>query len=533
MFNSNPLQADCQPSRFGPFPSFSYSLNNGTADAGSKCSKWSPSSGPGYQSADFTILGSVRSGYASRQKRILLESLLTARYLGVRWSSGFWQFIKTYGQEAKRIFGISDSSIRKRATFFDWCYRPKTKGYVLPSMDGETYYDRNHCGEPGCLLCADRARRRIAGEWYEVKKQVVENHPEGFKGFLDLNFTLPEELEGIPLKDRKIERALLDAEQGIAREIFGLNSRSNVAMNVVVHPIGSRDLFRDRWHSDVGVIPGVVEGGRFQWVEPVKVARDKGHRPNMWRLDLGWLRERWLKDLSRIFGRPVKGIQPQVCFVPSPVNTWYWQERMKPGESPSDAFWRKVRHTLKYTLRSFSQDFENAVLRTDAEGKRFVVKGSDSKWDFWQVVSARFLVDRYRWARGHNLIRARGWAQVKNKYRDVLGLVGKDVGCLPEVLSVVRADVSLIREKHYDTDKKKVVWNRDEVYRFVSPVTGKDEACSIKDMKPWQWGKEAYLAIQTDLPVDLSIFGRPSPSQGRLFGDARSRGPPGGQEVSV
>lgn len=481
--------------------SLPYSLKYVTGDARSLPSKRPLGCGHVPRSR-FEFLDPIRTGYASTHKRAFLNSSLAFSYPGVVWSPSFWPFLKVCQTEAVKVFSIRDSMpTPARTHYFQTCYQKETKCKVYASKGGEAYYyHRCHCGEPGCFLCNDLARKRLAREWIEVRRQVVAKHPEGFKGFLDLGFTLPKDVEHLPVKDRELERKLLDAQHQFVREVFGLKVRANIAVNIAVHPIGSRDLFRDRWHSHVSVIPAVIEKGRFRWVEPVRVA--KGHTSKEWKLDLEWCRRRWSEILSEVFGRPLEAIQPQVQFIPFSASTWYWRKHLKEDQVFPDAFWGKVSHQLDYSLRSFARDFENGVLRTDTEGKRFVVKVGDQKWDSWCVVDALFFVERFKEVRSHNRVSTRGWAQCLTRYADILGIVKRDPGPPPDVVGPVDADVRMVRKKQYDPDRKAVVWVRDEIYRFHCPVTGEEKSLSIKNMRRWEWGDVSGR----DPPKSLEVF---------------------------
>ena len=259
LLKSPQSEVDLGPPGGGPRGKNPYSLNDVYGDAGSIRLNRSPSSVHVFDFGEFAFLGSVLSGWGSERKRILLNSLLRTVYPGIRWFSDFWRAVEVFNKKVKEIFGIVDLKIRPRASNFDKCYRQKAKGRVIFDKDGEVYHHRYPCNEPGCLNCSSRARKRLARKGVEYRKQVIEHYPEGFPGLLGLTFTLPKEVEAIPLEIPWIEQRLLDAQHKIAREIFGLNTRVNLGMNMAVHPVADSDLFRDRWHSDNNINTGDQE----------------------------------------------------------------------------------------------------------------------------------------------------------------------------------------------------------------------------------------------------------------------------------
>lgn len=501
-----------------------HSLNYVTGDAGFPSFPMVQKSGP-LARRRIEFFNPIRSGYDSRQKRGLLDSFLAESYPGVQWSRGFWPFLEVYQDAAIKVFGIQDSPYRKATLNFRKCYREKTKGKVYVSEASGAYYSRKHCCEPGCLLCNDLARKRLTEEWLKLRKRVVARYPEGFKGFLSLNFTLPKNVESLPFEDGDTEQKLLDAIQRFVREVFGLNTRANIAVNMAVHPVGDNDLFRDRWHCDVNIIPSLIENGQFRWVEPIKVSRDKGHRSKAWKLDLDWCRHRWGELLSEIFYKPLEPIQPQVEFVPSFRNAGYWQKRVGGEEGFQDGFWKKVRHQLGYNLRSFSRDCENSLLRTDPKGERFVLKAKQRKWEWWYIVDSLLFAERFRWIRTHNRISTRGWAQCLKKYQDVLGAPEEKGNPPSDVRYPVWADVSLVRQKRFDSELRQVVWDRDELYQFDCPLTGERKTLSIKEMEPWAWEDLPCPLTEADWESLRQPREREASLQGSLF-EGESRGPP-------
>jgi len=313
-------------------------------------------------------------------------------------------------------------------------------------------------------------------------------------------------------------RILRGLKKGLKYGLAG--QRRNISLKIAIHPIGSKDIFRDRIHYQIQIIPAVIEQRKFDWIEPVRVS--EGHTPKNWLLDLPWLRERVSALFSEIFGQPLKVNQPQVSFLPSPANTSYWRDQLKPDEKAVDVFWRKASHQAKYDLRAFCRDFENAVLRTDSKNERFVIKASEGGYEWWDIVPAGFLVDRYLWIRKQNRISTRGWAQcLEHKYADIVPIPETDPGPPPKVGDPLPAEVTMIREKKFTG--KKVVWVRDEVFRFLDPVAEKERALSVNAMRPWVWDDRPFA--DPDLVPDSVFNPDPDPFPQRSL-PGISRAPP-------
>lgn len=425
-------------------------------------------------------------------RRIVLESCLNENFPGVDWSADPWHFIEVFKDSAREVFKIRNSSFDPYRVFnFRRCYRKKTVGEVLTSVQAPhtRYRRRKRCQEPGCLDCWDTARLRLAGEKVKILKKVMEANPGG-PGILEIGPTLPENVEHLPLQDKAIEKKLLDGLHEIVRDLFGVTARSNILAYVSVHPVGDRDVFRDRWHPHIQVLPGHVTKDlgtgkrRFEWLEPRFTA--PGHKKSDWRIDLVWLRERWNRVLSSVFGDGVgTAICPEISFVSNSDDAPIY--RRKPKEK-GRIFWGRVANKIKYSMRGWGKDFEEAALRTAGGGRDFFILKAERETDkrlHWTVCPADACVERWKWVKKHNRIITWGFGQALKKYGDVLGLVDEPESAPPEVVSVL-ADVELIREKRFDRDSGRVKWIRDEIYTWVCPFTGQKFRMSKRDLVPWK-----------------------------------------------
>ena len=470
-----------------------YSLNNVTADAPPPPSHTNI---PGHKKGVSCLLNSTFASGEDYGKRDFLNSTLTRYFPDISWSDKPWSFISAYQGLAEKVFNIDSSEYSPYRRYeFETCYSKKgAKGRIHTEVGNQDkrYRERFHCGEPGCLLCGKLSRQRLALEWVEHYKQIIAKNP-GFPGFLTMDFTLPEKYEGVPLYDEEVEKSILNGIQGIVRRVFGLKSRSNIEMNFCVHPVGDSDLFRDRWHVHVIIMPAEIRKDKktgeksFDWVYPVQVAHN--HTQKDWKLDFVWLKDEYNKVLSdSLRVDSPEAIHPQVEFISYDKNARKWKGKLK-GRKFEDVFWAKVTHRIKYDMRSFAKDLENAVVRTDKENNQFIVKVKGPKKDdvvYWLLVDGLTLVQRYKWIKKHNKIRARGWGQCKKRYIDVLGLVENDPGEEPDCI-VSDANIEVIRRKAFDLKTGKVVWEREEIYHFKCPISNEEMSVNAQNMPRWKW----------------------------------------------
>ncbi len=483
-------------------PSFPYSLNNVTADATSggytgcnpcgheKALPGEHTTPPHFRKVQgpASLLERWDSDWSNDHKRSILDSALAEWFSGVKWSTSIWPFLAMYKEQALEILKIQDTEYNPYRVYqFRSCYWKDTNGFIHTNVENpeDRYRQRFRCGESACLDCRDSDRKILALEWVERWKQIVEQQP-GCPGAIEMGFTLPEEFEALPLESPDLEKKYLDGIHSIIREVFGVSSRSNLLCHLSVHPVGDRDLFRDRFHVHADILPcEIVKDKRtkektFRWLEPVHVTSK--HNSVDWQIDLDWLRKRYNQLLEELFGvTDSHAIQPQVSWVPYSEKSWRYK---KCRDRKDQVFWGIVAHKLKYAMRGFGRDIENAVLRSDQGVGLCVLKSKRGEQIHWTITPVGGVVQRFKWIRDHNKVRTRGFGQCLQKYEDVLHLEASEDE-MPETIKT-DAKVEIIRQKTWDRESKKVKWIRDEIYKWTCPITGNYLEKNKKELKPWK-----------------------------------------------
>ncbi len=428
------------------------------------------------------------------------------------WSNEYWNFIKLYqsGSIDKKLVKNTKSNIFKILDFTS-CHWKYSKGFVRPMANDLTkvYFQKKYCHEKYCPECEQKKRLRVSMERIDTLKAVVEGQKENFPGFLFLDFTLAEKIEALPLNDRKMEKKVVDAIHSIVREMFGRWKRSNIGVYFDIHPIGSSDLFRDRWHCHVLVIPAEittqeqerifkVEHGQFFWLLPSKVSREKGHLKNNWKIDLEWLQNIWTDKLQKIFKNDISSNQAEVTFIPYDEKSGYWyhtlkKERQKPvSRGFKDIFWSKMAHKIKYNSRSFSKDFMDSVLRSSMMDRELILKGEKGDFGHWQKVSISDYIDRLTIVRGRNRLLVRGFLRYLDDYEKkgfiILLRAEADEGERPDVLPWVPAKISYHKKKVKDQTNNKWVWENVRQWSWECPVTKeRREYIPEENLMKWKW----------------------------------------------
>lgn len=454
----------------------------------------------GYRQAgfqDIDIIGDFENlnGWTPAQKRDILNSQLSQYSPGEKFFSYYWDKIAIYNKMCLKSHYVENTSFDTFKEYnFSRCNNVTSKGtvYVKKSDPYEILPVKMSCGEKVCLECNNKKRKYLGYEHARDWIQIINAHEQDFRGSLHIVATLPESIEGLPLQDVEIEKKLVKGLQNIVRKIFGRKSRSNIAINCAVHPVGDNDLFRDRWHIHFDILPFEIVGDQFFWLQPDTSKTTKDHHFKSWKIDLGWLRDCWTKVIRDTTGYKGAVANPQIDFIPF-------------NPSKKDKFFKKIVHRLKYDLRSFANDLTSRIRRVSEDGETFILSakrgiyngfGDRVYYDFWLDVPFHTLIQRFLWIRSHNKVRARGAFQNKKRYRDILGLIPEEAVDLDDYNSC-SADVAIHREMVFNPDTNKIEFEHDYYFEYQCPVLGKRAIWKSK-IKTGEY-ENPYNDINSDL----------------------------------
>ncbi|MGE0085389.1 MAG: hypothetical protein AB7S75_13325 [Desulfococcaceae bacterium] len=435
------------------------------------------------------ILGSISSAFFSdffsdlSGLRDYLNSLLVKKF-GHTLSNRDSDFLILYRDYARSVFSVSDSKN------FDYCHYNKRKGkaFISKKDNGKIVYPYiPRCSEKGCLRCDSYERDKVLREWIDFIENITYYHKSDFPGIYTGVFDLPSEIESVPLYDRSVAEKLIRGIQDIYRRAFGCKydkaGVGNIGFLAFEHPCGDSDLFRDRWHLHVDVIPAVisekdwkkysVKGGLVRWLSLSDDAKRKD-RDVLGHIDPAWLLGQWVELLSEVFpGRDFSGLRksPQWGFIPNNKDVM-----------------KRVNHRLLYDGRRFSEDVRRCVVRTGCQEHIFVVRCScgwnrDSgrpEYYFWRIVKAEDFVVRYAFLRDSCRMHTRGWCRQRSRYQKYfcgLVLVQKTVSFrdLLDPEKYAEVDLDVIETLSYKLECRKLLKIIDVSYIFFNPFSGRVE----------------------------------------------------------
>ncbi|MEZ7197746.1 hypothetical protein [Pseudodesulfovibrio karagichevae] len=400
-------------------------------------------------------------------KRDWLRSELAEKFPGVRWitqgEKGAWAIREAFKQAICKVEGIeNDDPYRNRDEFLS-CGSRKSWGTLVQYKDAPPVVSPFSCGKTPCPRCYDRGKERTTKDIQSFMQGSAK--ALGISSFIRIVFTLPEPVEAIPTKGSNERTLLCDGLQKLTRKACGLRLRDGLAAYCSVHAVGSRDLYKDRFHFHVGLIP--IASVRKKNGETVVQHCDPGRIPH------DWIKARWLQILQKVF--PTHDLED------TPVVHLTVDHFDQPRISGI------LGHHLKYDGRGFGNDFLKAPLAFDPATSRVVIEAEQGGF---HITTMEQLARRWKWVRGERDYRTWGILSQRKKYAPIIG-VEHVVEPEPEIETEER--VTVVRKFGKVWDKKKgIVWKEDKHAFFKGEeITGVE------------WGRKGgaeWRVIQNSFP---------------------------------
>lgn len=351
---------------------------------------------------------------------------------GLKWESlgdkGWWRWRAALRREIQHVDEIEDNSYRldRELTFFS-CGSWRSNGRHIKYEDGSRRLAAYSCSERACPKCYDRDKKRTARKFF--KQIMAAAKALGLKRFWGIEITLPPEYEAMP-----VNQALIEAIQKYLRKLFGLKTRDGLFSYCNVHSVGNKNIFRDRFHFHCGVLP-------------VATRCKKGQRVELIRCDF----KTFKADLDRarsLLADHLEDVLPR--YDRSKTNVYLAPFLLKEDNKSMG----KLMHHLKYDLRGFGKDIEQAPVCFNLEHKLAVINQGDLGYG---VFTFRQIVDRWKWIREQRCLRTWGLLKTWNKYLDHLDL---EYVPDPEPEIAEEKEVTIIRSggRQWNPKKKRVEW---------------------------------------------------------------------------
>lgn len=381
----------------------------------------------------FGLEENLGAGLGSDVKRNFLRDFLKSQARN-DFENSYFAFQKIFLPAVADFAGIENTNFQpfRRDNILS-CYKAFQYGQVeslaFPNSDPVQKVLKKNCGNKYCPWCGSRRRKRLAAEYMAVVDDCVELH--GLKKTWSLVFTLPENRERMLHEDAVKMRPVIAK---IVRKAFGCKTRDNIGMAITIHPVGSSDIMRPRVHFHVLVIPLVFDKSG------VSSSRD------VFILSPSALQSAWKEALGGVD----EVIPPEVSF---------FQVSTATGSA-------QFAKRLEYDFRSFSIDFDNAVLLSSRFAGDVILKCSRSGSIFWRCLPIEDIASQWCRAVDLNRVQPYGWLQKVEKYRELGAFPPLPVADPGVVVASVPCVIQFVREKIWDIKKKKMVWVRVEFCHF-------------------------------------------------------------------
>lgn len=364
----------------------------------------------------------------------MLRDVVSLR--GLKWEAlgerGWWRWRGALRREVQQTDEIKDNDFKHdRERTFLACGSWRSNGRHIKYEDGSQRLIAYSCSERACPKCYDRDKKRTARKFF--KQIMAAAKALGVKRYWAIEITLPEEYEGRPVTQKIIE-----AIQKYLRKLFGLKTRDGLFAYCNVHPIGNKNIFRDRFHFHCGVLPVATRTHR-DGVDFIHCDF------RTFKADLERARALLADHLAEVFPG----------YDRSKTNVFLAPFLLKETKKHMG----KLMHHLKYDLRGFGKDIEQAPVCFNLERELVVIKQGDLGYG---VFTFQQMAERWKWIRDQRCLRTWGLLKTWNKYLDHLELEHVPD---PEPEIVEEKEITIIRSggRQWNPQKRRVEWVNEKI----------------------------------------------------------------------
>lgn len=362
---------------------------------------------------------------------------------GADWQTlapdNYWLWRSFFRQTAMKLEGIENNHHDSFAEFnFLTCGGAKSFGWEIQYKENGSRLSSFSCGKTSCPGCNDKDKERTARRFFN--KLLAAATAQGIKRFWAFVFTFPEAIEAQFPKGSKERKALLCELKKFERKLFGLKTEDGLFAYANIHAVGDTNLMRDRFHVHSGVLPIAIR--RVNKKPQVIKCDIQG------KIDVDAARELLADHLEQVF--------PEIDRSLVQFNARYFRLESKRSVA-------QLAHRLKYDLRGFGKDVENAPIFFDVNHGLVVLDGGK---DDYGIYTVRQVALRWKWIRSQRDLRTWGLLNQWNKYAELLGVEYKE-DSEPEIQS--ETPVSIVRAvgRRWIHERSRIKWvNEKKAYRL-------------------------------------------------------------------
>ncbi len=363
-----------------------------------------------------------------------------------------WKWVESFKEKVIETVDIKDNDFNPFRVFnFKMCGGKRSWGREI------VYKKKNvvvsfSCGESCCPFCSEKSKQKTALKY--VDRFMNASMVHGIKRFWTFVITLPEEIEAMIPKGSEFRKEFMKEIKKLIRKIFALKTEDGLCAYANIHPVGDSNLFRDRFHVHVGVLPLAV--------------RRKNKKPELFKCDVDGLIQTTfvLEQLEKILS--------QLFPITSRGKAQFHAQYIPLDKPYSEA---KLAHRLKYDLRGFGKDVIQSPIFYNPDNDFVVLNAGERGYG---VYSVEQVARRWAWIRSQRDLRTWGLLNQWNKYVDLLGVEFVE-DPEPEILEERMVIVKRRYGREWDHKARRVRWVVEK--RAFREDTG-EEILGV------QWGRE-------------------------------------------
>ena len=246
------------------------------------------------------------------------------------YSSSPWLWRQRFTEAVADLVGLEDTEYALKRTNFERCNKKISTAQLVHFDNGDKEVKIYRCGNKYCLDCVDRKRKKEAMQIRRIAQALVRF------GVINkawrIVVTFPDRIAAKACSDRELQKVLFEVVRKALNKIFTGKVKSRIGIAPWAHLVGDTDMFRDRFHLHLFVLPCYLDGDK--WVNC-----DVGEK-----LNVSELRNLINKMLAK------KGVLQGDEQVINPQVRWVSDEKILAGKI-----------NLNYDSRGFGKSFIQSV----------------------------------------------------------------------------------------------------------------------------------------------------------------------------
>ena len=246
------------------------------------------------------------------------------------YSSSPWSWRQRFVEAVADLVGLEDTEYALKRTNFERCNRKISTAQLVHFDNGDKEVKIYRCGNKYCLDCVDRKRKKEAMQIRRLAQSLVRDGVVNKAWRIVVTF--PDRIAAKACTDRELQKVLFEVVRKALNKVFTGKVKSRIGIAPWAHLVGDTDMFRDRLHLHLFVLPCYLDGDK--WVNC-----DVGEK-----LNVSELRNLINKMLAK------KGVLQGDEQVINPQVRWVDDKKILDGKI-----------NLRYDSRGFGKSFVQAV----------------------------------------------------------------------------------------------------------------------------------------------------------------------------